>query len=353
MSPMAHTTVSDALANQRLDAYCAAAGLFESRAAAAKAIESGAVLVNDGQQPKKYLVRTGDCIDAALPEPVAVAPAAAEDIPLDIRYEDDDMLVLSKQAMLVCHPCDDYRCGTLVNALLHHCGPEHLCNVQGEDDRQGIVHRLDRDTTGLMMAAKTDEAGRRLMEAIQVKAVDRRYLALVHGILPHDTGMIDAPIARSVQDRTCMAVRDVPSARDALTTFKVLERFEAAPKDNGYTLVECKLFTGRTHQIRVHMTYAGHPLVGDPLYRAHAPKHPSADLGLNRQFLHSYRLGFAHPITEQQLEFADNLPTDLSYALDDIAERSMGKTAYGETIAQLLAFAPYPSVESWVYEETR
>ena len=353
MSQLAQRTVTAAEASQRLDAYCASCGLFGSRAAAAKAIENGEVQVNGQTVAKKHLVQAGDLVCALQAEAPEVLPAAAEPIPLDVRFEDEHLLVISKQAMLVCHPCDDYRSGTLVNALLHHCGPEHLCNLKGEDDRQGIVHRLDRDTTGLMMAAKTDEAGQALMEAIQVKAVDRRYLALVHGILPHDTGMIDAPIARSATDRTRMAVRDVPSARDSLTTFKVLERFEAAPKDNGYTLVECKLFTGRTHQIRVHMTYAGHPLVGDPLYRAHAPKHSCSDLGLNRQFLHSYRLGFVHPVTGEQLEFADNLPTDLSYALDDLEGRSMGKTKYGENVANMLAFAPYPSVESWVYEEAR
>ncbi len=337
----------------RLDAFCAESGLFSSRAAAAKAIEAGTVRVNGAQQPKKHLVESGDVIEAQIPESKELAPVGAENIPLDVRFEDDHLLVISKQALLVCHPCDDYRSGTLVNALLHHCGPDHLCNVQGEDDRQGIVHRLDRDTTGLMMAAKTDEAGRALMEAIQVKAVDRRYLTLVHGIVPHDTGMIDAPIARSATDRTRMAVRDVPSARDALTTFKVLERFEAVRGDNGYTLVECKLFTGRTHQIRVHMAYAKHPVVGDPLYRANAPKGDSADLGLHRQFLHSYRLGFIHPVTGEQLHFADNLPTDLSYALEGIAERSMGKTEYGQEVDQMLAFAPYPSIESWVYEEAR
>ena len=353
MSVRQEREVTGESAGERLDSFCANAGLFPSRAAAARAIEEGAVTVNGAPQPKKYAVQTGDTVEAPVAQAVEAAPIAAEPIPLDIRFEDEHLLVLSKQAMLVCHPCDDYRSGTLVNALLNHCGPEHLCNVQGEDDRQGIVHRLDRDTTGLMMAAKTDEAGRALMEAIQIKTVDRRYLALVHGILPHDTGMIDAPIARSVTDRTKMAVRDVPSARDALTTFKVLERFEAAPRDNGYTLVECKLFTGRTHQIRVHMTYAKHPLVGDPLYRSHAPKHASADLGLNRQFLHSYRLGFDHPVTGERLDFADNLPTDLSYALEDIAYRSLGKTEYGEQMSQLLAFAPYPSVESWIYDEAR
>ena len=353
MESTAKATVSAADSGKRLDAFCAESGLFPSRAAAAKAIEAGDVQVNGTSRPKKYPVEEGDAVLAVLPSPSDETPVGAEDIPLDVRFEDDHLLVISKQALLVCHPCDDYRSGTLVNALLHHCGADHLCNVQGEDDRHGIVHRLDRDTTGLMMAAKTDEAGRALMEAIQVKAVDRRYLTLVHGVVPHDTGMIDAPIARSATDRTRMAVRDVPSARDALTTFKVLERFEAARGDNGYTLVECKLFTGRTHQIRVHMAYAKHPVVGDPLYRANAPKGDSADLGLHRQFLHSYRLGFTHPVTGEYLHFADNLPTDLSYALEEIAERSMGKTEYGKEVDQMLAFAPYPSVESWVYEETR
>ena len=232
-----------------------------------------------------------------------------------------------------------------MNALIYHCGADHLCNVQGEDDRLGIVHRLDRDTSGLMLAAKTDAAGYALMEDIRDRAVDRHYLALVHGVIAPDTGMIDAPIARSANERTRMAVRDVPSARDAVTTFRVLERFEPRQHDDGYTLIDCKLFTGRTHQIRVHMQYAKHPLVGDPVYTANGPKDARAQLGLKRQFLHSFKIRFTHPETSEELKFADNLPRDLAEVLTGLADRSRGLTDAGHEVAALLADAPHPSVE--------
>ena len=253
------------------------------------------------------------------------------------------MLVISKQAGLVCHPSIDHSDGTLVNALVYHCGVQHLCNVQGESDRPGIVHRLDRDTTGLMLAAKNDAAGLALMADIRDRAVDRRYLALVHGVIPHDTGMIDAPIARSLNERTRMAVRECPSARDALTTFRVLERFEHGPRDNGYTLIDCKLYTGRTHQIRVHMQYAKHPLVGDPVYNSGAPKDADANFGLDRQFLHSFQVGFTQPMTGEDLFFADNLTDDLAAVLDKLASRSRGRTEAGREVFELLADSPHPT----------
>ena len=183
------------------------------------------------------------------------------------------------------------------------------------------------------------------MEDIRDRAVDRHYLALVHGVIAPDTGMIDAPIARSANERTRMAVRDVPSARDAVTTFRVLERFEPHQHDDGYTLIDCKLFTGRTHQIRVHMQYAKHPLVGDPVYTANGPKDVRAQLGLKRQFLHSFRIRFTHPETSEELEFADNLPRDLDEALRSLGDRSRGMTDAGREVAALLADAPRPSVE--------
>ena len=183
------------------------------------------------------------------------------------------------------------------------------------------------------------------MEDIRDRAVDRHYLALVHGVIAPDTGMIDAPIARSANERTRMAVRDVPSARDAVTTFRVLERFEPRQHDDGYTLIDCKLFTGRTHQIRVHMQYAKHPLVGDPVYTANGPKDARAQLGLKRQFLHSFRIRFIHPETSEELEFADNLPRDLDEALRSLGDRSRGMTDAGREVAALLADAPRPSVE--------
>lgn len=332
-------------AGERLDSLLAARACFASRSAAARAIESGNVFVNGANVVKKYAVAAGDVIVYQEEEEVEAGPVTGQPIDLDIRFEDDDLIVLSKQIGLVCHPSVDHADGTLVNALIYHCGADHLCNVQGEDDRLGIVHRLDRDTSGLMLAAKTDAAGYALMEDIRDRAVDRHYLALVHGVIAPDTGMIDAPIARSANERTRMAVRDVPSARDAVTTFRVLERFEPRQHDDGYTLIDCKLFTGRTHQIRVHMQYAKHPLVGDPVYTANGPKDARAQLGLKRQFLHSFKIRFIHPETSEELEFADNLPRDLDEALRSLGERSRGMTDAGREVAALLADAPRPSVE--------
>lgn len=325
----------------RLDSVLAGNGCYPSRSSAAKAVEEGSVLVNGKPASKKQLVRLGDAIVYELPDD-APSIVGGEPIPLDIRYEDDHLLVLSKQAGLVCHPSIDHHDGTLVNALIFHCGASNLCNVQGDDDRLGIVHRLDRDTTGLMLAAKSDEAGQALMDAIRDKVVDRRYLALCHGVIAHETGMIDAPIARSASERTRMAVREAFSSREAVTTFRVLERFEPGPKDDGYTLVDCKLFTGRTHQIRVHMEFTRHPLVGDPMYTAGSPSAPQAGLGLSRQFLHSFRLDFSHPVYGRDLSFCDALPDDLRTALMSISDRSVGRTAAGEEVFELLSGAPRP-----------
>lgn len=305
----------------RLDALLGERGLFPSRSAAAKAIEAGEVLVCGSPASKKTKVTAGQAIVFPVIEEAVDTPLEGEPIDLDIRYEDDDIIVLSKQPGLVCHPSEDHSDGTLVNALIYHCGSANLCNVQGDRDRLGIVHRLDMDTSGLMLAAKSDEAGQRLMDAIAHRAVDRHYLALVHGIIAPDTGMIDAPIARHRKDRLRMAISDCDGARDAVTTFTVLERFAAGPKDNGYTLLDCKLFTGRTHQIRVHMEYIEHPLVGDPLYIAHRPRYEEANLGLERQFLHSRHLGFIHPMTGEAMEFEDDPPKDLADVLEALEPR--------------------------------
>lgn len=345
MSRMLSYRASAADAGWRLDALLAAQDCFASRSAAARAVEAGEVFVNGASQAKKYAVAAGDFIVYQVEDEVQPGPVVGQPIDLDIRFEDDDLIVLSKQVGLICHPSDDHADGTLVNALIYHCGAQNLCNVQGDDDRLGIVHRLDMDTSGLMLAAKSNVAGQALMDDIRDRTVDRHYLALVHGVIAHDTGMIDAPIARSAKDRTRMAVRDTASSRDAITTFKVLERFEARPKDDGYTLIDCKLFTGRTHQIRVHMEYARHPLVGEFMYTANKPRFASADLGCARQFLHSFKLGFVHPVTGERLQFADNLPADLRRVLAQLEGRSMGITEAGLEVQELLAAAPYPCIE--------
>lgn len=317
---------------KRLDVVLAENGIYKSRSNAQKMIEGGQVLCNTLLANKKQAVCTGDVIICNVEDGSNPKALMGEPIDLDIRFEDDDLIVLSKQAGLICHPTDDCRAGTLVNALIYRYGAQNLCNVQGEDDRLGIVHRLDADTSGLMLAAKTDIAGQMLMDDIRLRNVDRRYLALVHGVIQPDTGMIDAPIGRNPSDRKAMAVSDADSARDAITTFSVIERFEPAPDDMGYTLVECKLYTGRTHQIRVHMQYIRHPIVGDPVYTSHSPKSPRSALGLERQFLHSYKIGFDHPITLERIEFTDTLPDDLSEALDSIQGRSLGRTGFGKEI---------------------
>jgi 23S rRNA pseudouridine1911/1915/1917 synthase len=307
----------------RLDALLATLEGVASRSAAVRLIEQGVATLNDEATTKKRIVVAGDRLAyfVAPPQPQELI---AEAIPLDIRYEDEGLIVLSKQAGLVCHPARGHESGTLVNALIAHCGYENLAQLQGED-RPGIVHRLDQDTTGLMLAAKTNEAGLLLQEGIRTKAIDRRYIALAHGYIAPDTGLIDAPIARGGADRQRMVVAEGPSARSSVTTFTVFERFEAGRFDEGYTLMECKLFTGRTHQIRVHLDYIAHPCVGDPLYgRQNRPK---AQLGLTRQFLHSYRLELVHPITGESLAFVDGLPEDLASALESIENRSMGRTS--------------------------
>ena len=326
----------------RLDALVAELGIegIASRSAAVRLIESGHIVVNGQATAKKRIVVAGDELAIEVP-PRSGTPHLLEPayhIKLDIRFEDEYLIVLSKQAGLVVHPARGHYGDTLANALVAHCGVDHLGHVQGED-RPGIVHRLDRDTSGLMLAGKTDMAAARLQDGIRRRVIDRRYLALVHGRIAPDTAKVDAPLARHVTDRTRMTVSDGVGSKGAITTFTVLERFEPGRADDGYTLVGCHLFTGRTHQIRVHMGYIKHPVVGDPLYgRAACAKARNrdaaerAELGLTRQFLHSWRLAFEHPITGEQLAFQDRLPLDLAYALDEIAPRSEGRTAAGEEL---------------------
>ncbi|MBQ9021795.1 MAG: RluA family pseudouridine synthase [Eggerthellaceae bacterium] len=329
-------SVDNSNASKRLDSFLAEQGAYISRNAAVHAIEDGLVFVNGQVQNKKYLVNPGDTIVYEEIEDSPRAPLVGENIPLDIRYEDDYLLVLSKQTMLCVHPSPGHEGSTLCNALIYHYGREGLAHIQG-DDRPGIVHRLDMETSGLLMCAKTDEAGHLLQDMIRLRDVDRRYLALVHGNVAHDTGLIDQPITRGWEDRLRMVVSDRGNAREAITTFTVLERFEAGQKDQGYTLLECKLFTGRTHQIRVHMEYIGHCCVGDPLY-SWGPD--SIQLGLSkRQFLHSYALAFEHPYTHEQMSFVDGLPPDLRQAYESLESRSMGKTDAGKRIFESLQSA--------------
>lgn len=317
MSSFASATVDEAYAGMRLDAYMAACGLYPTRSSAARCIAEGCAAVNGKIARKSTTVAAGDVVEYETYEDPHAPELVAASIPLDIRYEDDYLLVISKQAGLVCHPAEGHYGDTLVNALIAHCGRENLCDVQGEQDRLGIVHRLDRDTSGLMLCAKTNEVGLALMEDIRLKNVERHYQALVHGWIPLDTGIVDAPIARGSRDRLRMEVSDRDDARPSITTFRVLRRFEPARGDDGFTLLDCKLFTGRTHQIRVHMEYIKHPCVGDPVYGWQKKN----NLGLQRQFLHSYKLGFTHPVTGEPMEFEDTLPEDFQEAIDALDAR--------------------------------
>lgn len=319
----------------RLDAFLASDEKTPSRSACARLVEDGAVTINATlATSKSERVMLGDRIQVLLPEVEQAAGALRPnyDIVLDIRFEDDYLLVLSKQAGLVCHPSPGHTDDTLANALLAHCGADHVGLLQGED-RPGIVHRLDMDTSGLMLAAKDDNTQQALQDLIRLRTLDRRYITLVHGNLAADEGTITTGIARSKRDRLRMTVTDNPLAREAITTFRVLERFDAGRFDEGFTLVECHLYTGRTHQIRVHMRHAAHPCVGDQLY---GRGNERADHGLRRQFLHSWRISFDHPVTGEAISCRDALPADLLAILKEIAPASMGRTEAGQRICPQL-----------------
>jgi 23S rRNA pseudouridine1911/1915/1917 synthase len=246
-------------------------------------------------------LKNGDVIDLAPPEQKELK-LKAEAIPLNIIYEDEYLVVVNKPADMIVHPAGKIRSGTLVNALLYHC-QDSLSGIGGVI-RPGIVHRLDKDTSGLMVAAKNDFAHLDLSRQIKDHQVTKKYLALVHGNMKDDSGIIDAPIGRSLKNRKKMAVTEGKS-REAITQFKVLKRF------SGYTLVEATLRTGRTHQLRVHMTFIGYPIVGDQLYG-----HRKQGLNISRQALHSHILGFVHPSSKKYMEFSAPLPQDMQGLID-------------------------------------
>ena len=316
-------------AGQRLDVLLGQTDLVPSRSAAQRLIADGHVRVGGEIASKHHIVRAGERVEVFIPPP-ASSDLVPEAIPLDIRFEDSHLIVLAKPAGLVVHPARGHVSGTLVHALLAHTDD---LGTQAGDDRPGIVHRLDKDTSGLMMVAKDDETQVALSEALKVRSIERRYVALVHGYVAPDTGLIDAPLSRHTRDRMRMAVSSRDTAKQSVTTFRVLERFMAGQYDDGYTLVECKLYTGRTHQIRVHMQYIRHPVVGDPLY---GRSHPKADLGLDRQFLHAYRIAFDHPVTGERIDLTDSLPPELAERLRALADSSMGRTAAGDEVLPLV-----------------
>ncbi|MGT2893253.1 RluA family pseudouridine synthase [Streptococcus downei] len=276
-----------------------------SRSQANQAIKDGSVLVNGQPKKAKYSVKAGDVISFEEPEE-EVLDYQAENLPLEIVYEDQDLAVVNKLQGMVVHPSVGHSSGTLVNALLYHI--KDLSTINGVV-RPGIVHRIDKDTSGLLMVAKNDQAHQALADELKAKKSLRKYLAIVHGNLPNDRGKIEAPIGRSEKDRKKQAV--TAKGRPAVTHFHVLERF------GNYSLLELRLETGRTHQIRVHMAYIGHPLAGDPLYG------PRKTLKGHGQFLHAQTLGFTHPRTGQVLEFSVQPPAIFQETLEKLRARKV------------------------------
>ena len=281
----------------RIDRYLASE-LDISRSKIQKLIEEEKVFVNGKVVPSSYAVKIDDKIEVQddLDYNIKVE---AEDIPIDIVYEDDDLLIINKESGMVVHPAPGHYHGTLVNALLY----LYPLN-SGEKERPGIVHRLDKDTSGLMVVAKNEWTHEKLSEMISTKLVERKYLAIVKGVIKHDTGEIDAPIGRDSHNRQKMAVTDV-HGKDAITHFKVLEKL------NNSTYIECKLDTGRTHQIRVHMAYIGHPVLNDPLYG----RGNCSEFG---QMLHSYSIRFNHPRTNKELFFIVDPPKEFQEKLEEL-----------------------------------
>ncbi len=263
-----------------------------SRSYAAKLCGDGLVSVNGKAASKNYKITGGEEIVTDFPEPEPLS-AEAEDIPLDIVYEDSDIIVINKPQGMCVHPAPGNERGTLVNGLAYHCGNE-LSAINGVI-RPGIVHRIDKDTSGLLVAAKNNEAHLKLSAQLGERKAMRKYIALVNGNIKEDGGTVNKPIARNPSDRKKMAV--VRGGREAITHFNVLERF------GQYTLVECILETGRTHQIRVHMASIGHSIVGDPLYGIKKEK-----FNLKGQLLHAKTIGFIHPSTGEMMEFTSEIP---------------------------------------------
>lgn len=303
--------------SERLDSFLAQQDSLDiSRSYIKTLIKNGQVLVNNKAEKPSYKLKIGDLVSLDLPEPedTSVEPEA---IPLDIVYEDKDLIVINKPIDMVTHPAPGVYSGTLVNAVLHHCknsdGSTSLSGINGVL-RPGIVHRLDKDTSGLILVAKTDEAHKSLQEQIQNRTLERRYQALVYGRLKDQKGVVEKPIARHPKHRYKMAVLDSnlnSQARYAKTNYKVLETYEYA--NQNFSLVECKLDTGRTHQIRVHMAYIHHPILGDWTYGTAKKKNP---LGIRRPLLHSYKISFEHPKTAERLSFEIPLAGDFREALD-------------------------------------
>ena len=277
----------------RLDVFLAERLPEYSRSAVTRLIESGFVTQGGVPARKNRKVQSGETYVVNLPEPVETE-LRAQDIPLDVVYEDEDVIVVNKPRGMVVHPAPGHAEGTLVNALLAHCG-DSLSGIGGEK-RPGIVHRIDKDTSGLIIAAKNDAAHRSLSEQLKSRSLSRVYEAVILGNIRSDAGTVDAPLGRHPTDRKRQTVTE-KNARNAVTHYEVLARY------NGYTHVRCKLETGRTHQIRVHMAYIGHPVLGDLVYGRKKP-----EKGLSGQCLHARELTFVHPRTSESIRLTSDLP---------------------------------------------
>ena len=287
--------------NKRVDVFLNEEMEDVSRSALQKNIEKGNITVNGEKISKNYKLRLGDIVEAELPPPenIDIVP---EDIPLDIMYKDDDLIVINKSQNMVVHPAPGHYTGTLVNALMFHCG-DNLSGINGVL-RPGIVHRIDKDTSGVLVIAKSDLAHKGLSEQLAEHSMKRVYNAIVYNSFSEESGTVDRNIDRSKNDRKKMAVV-MQGGRNAVTHYKVIEKL------GKYTWVELQLETGRTHQIRVHMSYIGHPLLGDPVY---GPK--KCPFNLNGQVLHAKVLGFIHPRTGEYMEFNSELPDYFSSLIE-------------------------------------
>ncbi|ELK4502643.1 RluA family pseudouridine synthase [Staphylococcus pseudintermedius] len=290
---------------QRIDKILPEFNSEWSRSQLQEWIKEGLIEVNGKAVKSNYKLKLGDRIEITEKE-VVEADIQAENLNLDIYYEDDDVAIVYKPKGMVVHPSPGHYTGTLVNGLMYQI--KNLSGINGEI-RPGIVHRIDKDTSGLLMLAKNDVAHRSLVEQLMAKTVKRKYIALVHGHIPHEFGTIDAPIGRNKNDRQSMAVVD--DGKEAVTHFNVIETFK------NYTLVECELETGRTHQIRVHMKYIGYPLVGDPKYG------PKKTLEIGGQALHAGLIGFEHPKTGEYIERFAPLPAEFEAVIEQVRKEDI------------------------------
>ena len=304
---MEKVVVEENTQKKRIDSYIVDKNINLSRTAIKRLLDEGKILVNGKKQKPSYKPEVGDIITIEIPEPEEVE-LKPQDIPIDVIYEDKDIIVVNKPKGMVVHPANGNPDGTLVNAILAKC-KDSLSGIGGEI-RPGIVHRLDKDTSGLLIIAKNDQAHINMSKQIQDRKVIKKYIALVKGVIGENTATIDMPIARSTKDRKKMAVD--PNGKEAITHYKVLQRYDK------YTLLEIKIDTGRTHQIRVHMSYIGHPVVGDMQY-----SNGKNEFRIEGQMLHSKYLEFDHPITGKRLKLEAPLPEYFEQVLKELEGRQI------------------------------